>query len=121
MRRVRRGNIWRGDWITNFSWLARTGVFAKVPGGPLFDLSFDRVAPDYVLWASVRPWEYEAGLMLAGVVVGWVHKPVGFIIERSFGKGKLVMSTFRLTRDPPRVDPVATTLLDGLIRQALET
>jgi hypothetical protein len=119
MRRVRRGNVWRGDWITNFGWLARRGPFADIPGGPLLDLSFDRVAPAHVLWASVRPWEYEAGIMSAGVVVGWVHKPAGFIMERRFGRGRLVMSSFRLTRDPPGVDPVATALLDRLVQAAL--
>jgi hypothetical protein len=119
MRRVRRGNVWRGDWITNFGWLARRDAFADIPGGPLLDLSFDRVAPAHVLWASVRPWEYEAGIMPAGVVVGWVHKPAGFIMKRRFGRGMLVMSTFRLTRDPPGVDPVATALLDRLVQTAL--
>lgn len=119
MRRVRRGNVWRGDWITNFGWLARKGIFADIPGGPLFDLSFDRVAPMHVLWASVRPWEYEAGIMAAGVIVGWVHKPAGFIMERRIGRGRLVMNCFRLMRDPPGVDPVATTLLDKLVQSAL--
>jgi hypothetical protein len=119
MRRIRRGNVWRGDWITNFGWLARDGAFADIPGGPLLDLSFDRVVPDNVLWGSVRPWEYEAGIMPAGVIVGWVHKPAGFIMWRRFGKGKLVMSTFRLTRDSPGVDPVSTALFDRLVQTAL--
>jgi hypothetical protein len=119
MRRVRRGNVWRGDWITNFGWLARHGTFADIPGGPLLDLSFDRVVPDHVLWGSVRPWEYEAGIMPAGVIVGWVHKPAGFIMCRRFGKGNLVMSTFRLTGDSPGADPVATALFDRLVQTAL--
>ena len=119
MRRVRRGNVWRGDWITNFGWLARKGHFSDMPGGPMLDLSFDRVAPAHVLWASVRSWEYEAGIMPSGVVVGWVHKPAGFIMQRRFGRGRLVMSSFRLTRDAPGVDPVATALIDRLVLAAL--
>jgi hypothetical protein len=119
MRRIRRGNVWRGDWITNFGWLARKGVFSDIPGGPMLDLSFDRVAPAHVLWASVRSWEYEAGIMPSGVVVGWVHKPAGFIMQRRFGHGRLVMSSFRLTGDGPGVDPVATALMDRLVLAAL--
>jgi hypothetical protein len=119
MRRIRRGNVWRGDWITNFGWLAREGHFSDIPGGPMLDLSFDRVAPVHVLWASVRPWEYEAGIMPSGVVVGWVHKPAGFIMQRRFGRGRLVMSSFRLTRDGPGLDPVATALTDRLVLAAL--
>jgi hypothetical protein len=119
MRRVRRGNVWRGDWITNFGWLARHGAFADIPGAPLLDLSFDRVVPDHVLWGSIRPWEYEAGIMPAGVVVGWVHKPAGYIMTRHIGAGRLVMTSFRLTRDPPGQDPVAASLLDRLVQTAL--
>ena len=119
MRRIRRGNVWRGDWITNFGWLAREGVFRDIPGGPMLDLSFDRVVPAHVLWASVRSWEYEAGIMPSGVVVGWIHKPAGFIMQRRFGRGCLVMSSFRLMRDAPGIDPVATALMDRLVMAAL--
>jgi hypothetical protein len=119
MRRIRRGNVWRGDWITNFGWLARRDAFADIPGGPLLDLSFDRVVPDHVLWGSIRPWEYEAGIMPAGVVVGWVHKPAGYIMTRHIGAGRLVMTSFRLTRDPPGQDPVAAALIDRLVQTTL--
>jgi Glycosyl hydrolases family 2/Glycosyl hydrolases family 2, TIM barrel domain len=119
MRRVRRGNVWRGDWITNFGWLARRGAFSDMPGGPLLDLSFDRVVPEHVLWGSIRPWEYEAGIMAAGVVVGWVHKPAGYIMTRHIGAGKLVMTSFRLTRDAPGHDPVAAALIDRLVQTTL--
>jgi hypothetical protein len=51
--------------------------------------------------------------------VGWVHRPAAFVIEKRLGKGKLVISTFRLMRDPFDADPVATALWDGLIDLAL--
>ena len=35
----------------------------------------------------------------SGTVVGWVHRPAAFVIEKRLGKGKLVISTFRLMRD----------------------
>ena len=47
------------------------------------------------------------------MVVGWVHKPAGIIAERDCGRGKMVVTTFRLLEDAPGADPVATALLDG--------
>ena len=113
---ARQGTMWRGDWIANFGWLKRSGPFASLPGGPLLDLAYDRVVPRHVL-GSLRSWEY-GGLVHAGVVVGWVHKVAATILERRIGRGGMVATTFRLMQDEPGTDPVAATLLDGLIRAA---
>ena len=113
----RHGTIWRGDWVGNFPWLRRDGAFAHLPGGPLLDLSFARVIPHQVL-THQRSWEFR-GRVQAGTVVGWVHRPAAFVIEKRLGRGKLVISTFRLMRDPFDADPVATALWDGLIDLAL--
>ena len=113
---ARDGTIWRGDWIAGFSWIARQGAFAAIPGGPMIDLSFDRVVPHHVL-TGFKAWEF-GGLVHAGLVVGWVHKPAALIAERRVGKGGLVASTFRLMEDAPGTDPVATALFDALIRTA---
>ena len=114
---ARHGTLWRADWIGNFSWLRRHGAFAALPGSPMLDLSFDRVAPRHVL-TGFQPWEYEARVH-AAVVVGWVHKPAALIGERPFGAGKLVATTFRLTEDPPGLDPVAATLMRALVTTAV--
>ena len=66
-----------------------------------------------------RPWEYESRVH-AGVFVGWGHKPAALIGERPFGKGKMVMSTFRLTADEPGFDPVASHLTHALFAIAME-
>ena len=112
----RQGTMWRGDWIANFSWLKRDGAFAAIPGGPLLDVSFDRVVPHHVM-TGFRPFEYD-GLIQAGLVVGWIHKPAVTIAERKVGKGGLVATTFRLMQDAPGADPVAAGLLDALIATA---
>ena len=112
----RQGTMWRGDWIGNFSWLRRHKAFAAMPGGPMLDLAFDRVAPRHVM-TGFQPWEYE-GRVHAAVVVGWVHKPAALIGERPFGKGKLVATTFRLTEDPPSRDPIAATLISAMVATA---
>jgi hypothetical protein len=113
----RNGTMWRGDWITSFNWLRRHAAFAQFPGGPLLDLAFERVLPHHVL-TGFRPWEIESRIH-AGVFVGWAHKPAALIGERPFGKGKMVMSTFRLTGDAPGFDPVASYLVDALLKTTL--
>jgi hypothetical protein len=116
---ARQGTMWRGDWIAGFSWIRRAGAFADLPGGPLVDLSFDRVIPQHVL-TGFRAWEF-GGPVHAGLVVGWAHKPAALIAERRIGRGGLVATTFRLTQDAPLADPVAASLLDALIRLTAAT
>lgn len=112
----RDGTIWRGDWIAGFSWIRREGAFANLPGGPLLDLSFSEVVPHHVL-TGFRTWEYGAAVK-AGLVVGWVHKPAALIAERQVGRGGLVATSFRLTREAPGADPVAAALFDALVATA---
>jgi hypothetical protein len=112
----RQGTMWRGDWIAGFSWIRRKGVFADLPGGPLVDLSFDRVVPHHVM-TGFRAWEM-AGPIHAGLVVGWVHKPAALIVERRVGRGGMVASTFRLFTERPGADPLADTLFDRLVKLA---
>jgi hypothetical protein len=112
----RHGTIWRGDWIASFSWIKRHAAFAAIPGGPMLDLSFDRVVPYHVM-TGFRSWEF-GGAVHAGLVVGWVHKSAATIAERRVGKGGLLASTFRLLRDAPGDDPVAAALFDTLIQSA---
>ncbi len=110
---AREGTLWRGDWIANFSWIRREGAFASLPGGPLLDLSFEKVVPRHVM-TGFRTFEY-AGPVHGGLVIGWVHKPAVTIAERRVGKGGLVATTFRLTNAPAGTDPVAAALFDAMI------
>jgi hypothetical protein len=109
----RDGTIWRGDWIAGFSWVRRDGPFAHIPGGPIFDLSFSDVVPHHLL-TGFRPWEFGNNVH-AGMVVGWVHKPAAIIGEKRVGRGGVVATTFRLTREAPGADPVAAALFDALV------
>jgi hypothetical protein len=117
-RVVRRsGTMWQGDWISAFSWLRRDGPFARIPGGPLIDHAFDRVIPRHVV-AGCSTWDFQARVH-AGMVLGWAHKPAALIVERDQGRGRMVVTTFRLLDDAPGADPVATALLDGLLELAM--
>lgn len=114
--KARRGSELKGDWVSTFSWLRRSGPFARLPGGPLLDLPFDRVIPELVL-KNFRSFEFSSQVH-AGLCVGWLHKISVLIGERPFGRGNTVMTTFRLRRDEPGADPIATTLLDAIVAQA---
>jgi hypothetical protein len=117
--RVRRrtGTIWRGDWASSFGWLHRPCAFSRMPGGPLLDETFDRVLPNYII-SGCNLLDFQARVH-AGLVVGWIHKPVALLVERSYGKGRFVVCTFRLFRDPPGADPTATVLLDSMLALAM--
>lgn len=114
---ARDGTLWRGDWASSFAWLRRRGVFRGVPGGPLIDQSFDRVIPTHVI-SGCNLLDFHARVH-AALAVGWIHKPVGLAVERNYGEGQIVVSTFRLLRDAPGADPTATTLFDALVTLAL--
>lgn len=114
---ARAGTPWQGDWASSFSWLHRAGPFTALPGGPLLDMAFDRVLPTHVI-SGANLHDFH-GRVHAGLVVGWIHKPVALAIERGYGNGHFVASTFRLFRDPPGVDPTATLLLEALAERAV--
>ncbi|MFL5143786.1 MAG: glycoside hydrolase family 2 protein [Microvirga sp.] len=115
----RDGTLWRGDWASSFAWLRRSDPFAGFPSGPLLDETFDRVIPTHVI-AGCNLLDFQARVF-GGLVVGWIHKPVALGVERSYGRGRLVASTFRLFRDAPGADPTATTLLDAMVALAVES
>jgi len=113
----RGGTLWSGDWASTFAWAKRTGAFAGLPGGPMLDETFDRVLPTHVI-SGCNLLDFQARVH-AGMVIGWVHKPVALAVERGYGEGRLAVSTFRLFRDAPGADPTATLLLDRLITLAI--
>ncbi len=114
--RERDGSSWQGDWASSFAWLKRKGAFSDLPGGPLIDLTFDRVIPRHVI-AGCNLIDFQSRVH-AGMVVGWIHKPVALLVERPYGRGRLIASTFRLFRDPVGMDPTATALFEGMLNLA---
>lgn len=115
--KAREGSLWAGDWASSFSWLTRQGAFGRIPGGPLIDETMDRAIPSHVI-SGANLLDFQARVH-AGLVVGWIHKPVALTIERAYGKGRLVASVFRMFRDAPGEDPAAEALLDAHVELAL--
>ena len=108
----------KGDWISCFSWIKRSGPFSELPGGPLVDRSPSCCQPRYV-FEGISPWEYEAHVY-AGVFIGWLIHPTVIVGERRYGKGKFIFSTFRVLAEPAQGDPAAIALLDALIQWGLK-
>jgi hypothetical protein len=115
----RRNTLWAGDWASSFAWMRRSGQFRSLPSGPLLDETFDRVIPEHVI-SGCNLLDFQARVF-AGLVVGWIHKPVALGVERSYGRGRMVASTLRLFRDAPGADPTATILIDSLTELATES
>lgn len=112
----REGSSWQGDWASSFAWLRRRGIFKNLPGGPLIDQTFVNVIPQHVI-SGCNLIDFQSRVH-AGLVVGWIHKPVALLVERPYGRGRFIASTFRLCRDPFGIDPTATALFDGLMALA---
>jgi len=52
--------------------------------------------------------------LVAGRVVGWVHHPTAHTVHFRYGRGRVVMTTFRL-RDSFGRDPIATEMVHDLL------
>ena len=115
--RRREDTLWSGNWASSFAWLRRTGRFRAIPDGPLLDETLDAVLPDHVI-VGCNLMDFQSRVH-AGLVVGWIHKPVALVVERPYGKGRILISTLRAVREGYEDDPAALTLLDLLIAQAL--
>jgi hypothetical protein len=96
---------WEGDWAQGMHWfgpLLRQGT----PLLPRLDMTCSGLVPEAVL-TGPRPEQ-----ALAGMYVGWIHKPVATAARLRRG---VVATTFPILKAGPR-DPLAVCLLDNLLR-----
>lgn len=108
------GTVWQGDWAQSFSWIKKRGSYAELPGGPLLGMPYASVMPGHVL-SGLPAWAFRAH-SLAGLAVGWLHRPVSLLAHLPYGGGQLLVSTFRLDADTLSQDAVARALLSGMVR-----
>ncbi|MNY51718.1 hypothetical protein D3C86_1873340 [compost metagenome] len=76
------------------------------------------MVPHHLL-TGFRPWEFGSNV-ISGMVCGWVHKPAAIIGQKRVGRGGVVATTFRLTREAPGADPVAAALFDAIVATAAD-
>jgi hypothetical protein len=104
---------WDGDWVTAWSWLL-PGALPDLPQRNPLDFAYAEVMPDHVL-AGYEPTVHREEVA-AGMFAGWLQAPAALIWTFPQGRGRLTVTTFRLA---PERGPVATVMLEGLVRQAL--
>jgi hypothetical protein len=89
----RAGTPWQGDWASSFGWHR----FESIPTGNVVDFAFTDLTPEHVIH-GFAPREFALNVF-AGMFVGWLHKPVPTIARRRVGRGELLVSTFRLSKN----------------------
>jgi hypothetical protein len=101
-------------WITSWSWLRPSAHRRLRPAISPLGLEFGEVMPERTI--AGLPFE-SASIqtdVLAGRVVGWVHHPTAHTVHFRYGRGRVVMTTFRL-RSAFGFDPIATEMVHDLL------
>lgn len=109
----REGSSWQGDWATSFAWVKKEGPLAHLPGSPLLEMEWGAIMPDVVL-AGLPPW-VQRHHSWAGLAVGWVHKPVSLLTAVPYGRGRILITTFKLNAATLASDAVAQALFAGMV------
>jgi hypothetical protein len=111
----RRGTPWSGDWASNFNWLNQDKLFKDIPTDGLVDFAFKDLTPEHVIH-GVHPTHF-ANDVHAGLFLGWIQKPVALVAERVVGRGRLLISTFRIGAHLA-THPVAAVMIRDLIARS---
>ena len=90
----RAGTPWEGDWATSFAWVKKQDHLAHLPGGPLLEMEWAPLMPDAVI-TGLPPW-VQRSHSWAGLAVGWVHQVVSLLMVVPYGRGCLLITTFKL-------------------------
>ena len=89
----RTGTPWQGDWASSFGWHR----FEKVPTEGVVNFAFADLTPEHVIHGfSPRDFALD---VYAGLFVGWLHKQIPTIARKRVGRGELLTSTFRLSKN----------------------
>ena len=111
---ARANTVWQGDWANSFAWAKKQGPLADIPGGPLLDMAWTALMPDAVI-AGLPSWTLRSHSW-AGLAVGWVHKAVSLLALLTYGRGRLLVTTFKLNAETLAVDALGQTLLAAMVK-----
>ncbi len=109
----RAGTSWQGDWATSFAWVKKQGPLAHLPGGPLLEMEWAPIMPDAV-HAGLPQW-VQRHHSWAGLAVGWVHKAVSLLSVLPHGRGRILITTFRLNEATLATDAVGQALFAAML------
>ncbi len=105
----RNGTSWQGDWASSFGWHR----FESLPTDHVVNFAFADITPDHVIH-GFTPRDFALDVF-AGLFVGWLHKPIPTIARKRVGRGELLISTFRLTKNL-ETNPLAKYMFYELLR-----
>ncbi len=109
----REDSVWQGDWANSISWVRKQGPLAHLPGGPLLEMEWSRLMPDAVL-AGLPSW-VQRDHSWAGLAVGWLHKAVSLLALMPYGRGQILVTTFKLNATTLANDTIAQALFAGML------
>jgi hypothetical protein len=110
----RAGTPWQGDWANSLAWIKKQGPFAHLPGEPLLEMEYAAVMPEAVI-AGLSTW-VQREHSWAGLTVGWIHKSVSLLSALPYGRGQLVITTFKLDATTLSNDVMAQALFEGMLK-----
>jgi hypothetical protein len=109
----RAGEAWQGDWANSLTWIKKQGPLAHLPGAPLLEMEYAAIMPDAVI-AGLPTWA-QRGHSWAGLTVGWIHKTVSLLAVLPYGRGQILITTFKLNADTLARSAIAQVLFAGII------
>ncbi len=104
---------WQGDWANSFAWMKKQGPLAHLPGTPFLEMESAAIMPDAVI-AGLPSW-VQQDHSWAGLAVGWVHKAVSLLAVLPYGRGQILMTTFKINATTVANDAIAQALLVGMV------
>jgi hypothetical protein len=85
-----------------------------LPGGPLLEMEWAPIMPDAV-FAGLPGWA-QSNYSWAGLGLGWVSKTVSLLSVLPYGRGSILITTFKLNGDTLASDAMAQTLFSGMLK-----
>ena len=108
----RHKKVWQGDWASTFSWVNQDRLFHDLPTCGPVDFAFAGLTPEQVI-TGLGTMAFARDVH-AALFVGWLHRAAAIVAERPVGRGRVLLSTFRLRRNLTR-HPLAALLLDQML------
>jgi hypothetical protein len=109
----RAGSVWQGDWANSIAWVKKQGPLAHLPGNPLLEMEWANLMPEAVL-IGLPTWAYLTHSW-AGLALGWLHKAVSLLTVMPYGRGHLLVTTFKLNATTLAGDAIAQALFAGML------
>ncbi|MEO8288427.1 MAG: glycoside hydrolase family 2 TIM barrel-domain containing protein [Chloroflexota bacterium] len=108
-----RAGSYGGSWLTAFSWL-RPDVHKRLEVQNPLSMPYKKVIPTNTILGLPVEDSAVQGDFLAGLVSGWVGHPAVHTVQFRYGKGTVIMTTFRISEGIAS-DTIATALMLDLI------